>query len=61
MEAPLDWIGEEFDDFVGGQLWRVENERTGRTAIFDASADAAFLRKDVVVAPTGAGQRLDCC
>ena len=42
-DAPLDWIGEKINDFVAGQLWRVANERTGRSVIVDDCVDSACL------------------
>ena len=43
LDAPEDWRGETFGDFVAGQLWRVENERTGRSVIVDDCVDSAYL------------------
>jgi hypothetical protein len=43
LDAPEDWRGESFDDFVAGQLWRLRNEGTSRSIIIDDCVDSALL------------------
>ena len=54
LEAPEDWRGETFDDFVAGQLWRIENGSTSQSVIIDDCVGSALLvEKDVYVALSG--------
>jgi hypothetical protein len=43
LDAPEDWRGETFDDFVAGQLWRIENGFTSQSVIIDDCVDMAHL------------------
>jgi hypothetical protein len=43
FDAPEDWRGEKFDDFVAGQLWRIENGSTSQSVIIDDCVDSALL------------------
>ena len=43
LDAPEDWRVEVFDDFVAGQLWRIQNESIGRSVIIDDCVDCAAL------------------
>lgn len=42
-DAPEDWRGDTFGDFVAGQLWRIQNESSGRCVIIDDRVDSACL------------------
>jgi hypothetical protein len=43
LEAPEDWRGETFGDYVAGQLWRIENRSTSQSVIIDDCVDMALL------------------